>query len=110
MPVDVCGGAFVCCVAAGGLRSAAVVRSGGLFVWGGEGVVGGVDRKVKGNVVHVALRDRIVRGMGELLEGGGGVGGERGRGGAGELPKSGVWWGKPRLVTSIKVRGLGFRV
>ena len=79
--------------------------------------MGGVDRQVKKSVGHITLRDKIVQGISQVIEGdewiarrergGGGEGGEGGEGGGGggdifgknttvELPRAGVWWGKPR--------------
>ena len=83
-------------------------------MWGGEGSVGGVDRQVKKSVGHITLRDKIVQGISQVIEGdewmaggerGGGEEGGEGGGGGGdvfgknttvELPRAGVWWGKPR--------------
>ncbi len=85
-------------------------------MWGGEGRVGGVDRQVKKSVGHITLRDKIVQGISQVIEGdermargerggGEGGGGGGGEGGGGdvfgknttvELPRAGVWWGKPR--------------
>ena len=65
-------------------------------MWGGEGIVGGVDRRVKKPVMHIALRDRIIQQLSQVFEGdAGSVGGGK-EGGAAELPRSGMWWGKPR--------------
>jgi hypothetical protein len=63
-------------------------------MWGGEGIIGGVDRRVKKPVIHVALRDRIIQKVSQVFEGDSGVAHKEG--GATELPRSGVWWGKPR--------------
>jgi hypothetical protein len=66
-------------------------------VWGGEGVTGGVDRRLKKPVTHIALRDRLVEKLGELLDGRDDpVTSLQGAGGASEVPRSGVWWAKPR--------------
>jgi hypothetical protein len=82
---------------AGGFRSGAIIRGGGLFLWGGEGGVGGIDRRLKKSVSHVTLRDRILQTFGEAVEGDRGGGGLAGvPRSLAEVPRSGVWWGKPR--------------
>ncbi len=66
-------------------------------MWGGEGGVGGVDRRLKKSVAHVALRDRIISKLGEIIDGPRDFGTSfESRARASELPRSGVWWGKPR--------------
>jgi hypothetical protein len=102
--VDVGGGAFVCSVAAGAFRSAALVRGGALFVWGGEGGPGGVDRSIKKQVPHVSLKDRLVAQLAEVFDGGDAAPHHVHAALAQtlEVPRSGAWWGRPRLVTTIK--------
>jgi hypothetical protein len=93
---------------AGGFRSAAIARGGGLFIWGGEGGAGGVDRRLKKPVAHVALRDRIIHTLGQIIDGHQDTGTFReGHAAASEVPRSGVWWGKPRCCACDSIHSHG---